>query len=577
MRPGPAGVRVRGLTWRPPGGGPAVLDGVDLDLDPGERVLLAGPSGAGKSTLLRALAGLIETVDAGELTGTVHLDGRDVGPGRVGLVMQEPGDAVVAARVGRDVAFGPENLGLPREQIWHQVHGALDAVGFPYGVEHPTGALSGGELQRLALAGALAWAPGLLLLDEPTSMLDPDATAQVRDAVRAAVADRSVTLVVVDHDLAGWVDLVDRLVVLDPHGRIVADGPVARLLPPAGRRAGAGRTAGAMPPAPPPPDWARLGLWVPGQPPPSPLPVPDELVAPLVGPLAPHPVAGPAPARPVPAGTAPADGAHPALLAATGLVVTRRSGGPLRGRWATTALRGVSVGVTAGALTALVGPSGAGKSTLVEALAGLIRPDQGRVEAAPTLAAGTRGGQRQPARWRSLELAARIGWVPQRPEHAVVTHRVADEVAVTARRLARPDTRRGDALLEVLGIAHLAEADPLRLSGGEARRLALAAALAHGPAVLALDEPTVGQDRATWAAVAGLLLAARRAGVGVVLATHDARLVARLAPDQLCRLQAGRTVPDPARPGAGADARPGPDADGAPPRPRHVEVTGGRD
>jgi len=133
--------------------------------------------------------------------------------------------------------------------------------------------------------------------------------------------------------------------------------------------------------------------------------------------------------------------------------------------------------------------------------------------------------------------------VPQRPEHTVVTRRVTDEVTITGARLGRTGAaRRGQALLEVLGIAHLAPADPLRLSGGEARRLALAAAVAHGPAVLALDEPTVGQDRQTWAVVAGLLVAARDAGVGVVLATHDNRLVSTVRPDEVRRLEAGQEV-----------------------------------
>ncbi|HZK60416.1 MAG TPA: ABC transporter ATP-binding protein, partial [Cryobacterium sp.] len=160
-----------------------MLHEITLRALPGERILLAGPSGSGKSTLLRALAGVLTTTDSGDLGGVVTVDGQDPhgGGSPVGLLVQDPADAMVAQRVGRDVAFGPENIGLPRERIWPRVRAALDAVGFPYGIDHPVDAVSGGEAQRLALAGVLALGPRLVLLDEPTSMLDLFSAATVRD------------------------------------------------------------------------------------------------------------------------------------------------------------------------------------------------------------------------------------------------------------------------------------------------------------------------------------------------------------------------------------------------------------
>ena len=174
--PAPSGgalVEVRDLTWRPFGRNEPVLARISLRIEAGSRVLLAGPSGSGKSTLLRALAGVLTTTETGDLSGSVLIDGAQPAGSSVGLMMQDPGDALVAGRVGRDVAFGPENFGMPRSEIWSRVRSALASVGFPYDEDHATTALSGGEAQRLALAGVLALTPSLVLLDEPTSMLDP--------------------------------------------------------------------------------------------------------------------------------------------------------------------------------------------------------------------------------------------------------------------------------------------------------------------------------------------------------------------------------------------------------------------
>ncbi|HEY5248739.1 MAG TPA: ABC transporter ATP-binding protein, partial [Dermatophilaceae bacterium] len=198
-------VEVRDLTWRPFGRREPVLAGISLRIEPGSRVLLAGPSGSGKSTLLRALAGVLTTTETGDLTGSVLIDDALPTGSSVGLMMQNPADALVAGRVGRDVAFGPESFGMPRGQIWARVRAALASVSFPYDEDHATSALSGGETQRLALAGVLALTPRLVLLDEPTSMLDPLSAAVVRAAIVSAVGASGATLVMVEHRLADWV------------------------------------------------------------------------------------------------------------------------------------------------------------------------------------------------------------------------------------------------------------------------------------------------------------------------------------------------------------------------------------
>jgi energy-coupling factor transport system ATP-binding protein len=449
-------------------------------------VLLAGPSGAGKSTLLRALAGVLLTADAGELSGEVLVGGRPPGTraGQAALLLQDPADATVAATVGRDVAFGPENLALHRPEIWDRVRKSLAAVGFPYGEDHLTGRLSGGEGQRLALAGSLALGPDLVLLDEPTAMLDPAAADEVRRAVLDVVG--GATLVVVEHHLEPWLGLVDRIVVLSAAGSIIADGSPADVMT---------REAENL---------AAQGVWVPGLPSPDPMPISPDLAG-----------------RGVRSGPEPSG--EP-LLRADELSVAGR-------------LAPVTATFRAGRVTAVRARSGGGKSTLLAALAGLLPPGSGRVAATAAL---SRGLSADPAGWRSPELAARVGWVAQHPERGFVARTVRMEVLAGAREPSA--AHRADALLSAFGLRP--GDDPYRLSGGEQRRLALAAALVQAPDLLLFDEPTLGQDRNTWAAVCGALAAARDAGAGIVVATHDDLLVDRLEAAPL-ELTPAHAVPTP--------------------------------
>ncbi|WP_409483956.1 ATP-binding cassette domain-containing protein [Arsenicicoccus dermatophilus] len=519
---GGAAVATQDLTWLPHGLDVPVLDRVSLHLAPGERVLLAGASGSGKSTLLRALAGVLAETGGGELTGSVEVTDGAVAPGPVegatgtgaaavptqaqaqaGLLLQDPADAVVARTVGRDVAFGPECAGAPRPEIWARVRSALRAVGFPRAEDHETRALSGGEAQRLALAGVLALRPGLLLLDEPCSMLDPRAAAEVRAAVAEAVTTSGATLVVVEHRLEHWTDLCDRLVVLGDQGRVVADGPLATTLHAQAEHL------------------TRLGLWVPGAPAPTPTAVEPALVTP----------------------------ARPAGLSVEVAEHTRQTQ-PGLASWQVehppvVVLEDVALAASPGELVALTGASGAGKSTLLALAAGLDEPTRGL--------AHLDGVDGPPAAADGPDLAAVVGWVPQRPELPLLARTVLDEAQMTARALGQdPEAaeRRARDLLAVVGLSERLDADPHHLSGGEQRRLGLVAALVHGPGVLLLDEPTVGQDRRTWAAVAGLAGTAARAGTTVVTATHD-RLLAGGATREVALPSPDRRPATPRRRGRG--------------------------
>jgi len=498
MLDGGADVQIDGLTWTPVRRRAPTLADVSLSIGAGDRVVVAGPSGAGKSTLLRAVAGLLLTADHGDVDGSVTVAGRSAGdlPGDVALLLQDPTAAVVAETSGRDVAFGLENRRVPREQIWPAVARALRDAQFPYDVDRPTSALSGGELQRLALAGCLALGPRLLLLDEPTSMLDPAAAEAVRAAIRQTVSERGMTLVVVEHRLEPWLDFADRLVVLEA-GRVVADGRPEAVL-----RDHSDRLAAS-------------GVWIPG----ADAPRPDGFDS---------------------TSLAPARDVEGVLVASEQLTVSLRSGLVDR-RARHVAVREVDSAVSAGRALAVTGASGAGKSTLLAALGGVIRPTAGRVQASPALA--TRRG-RSPWRWKSRELASRFGWAPQAAEQAVVAKTVRDDVRAAGRAIGMPSERldaRADALIDQLGLAHLSDANPYHLSGGEQRRLLVAALLAHGPATVLLDEPTVGQDRRTWAAVVGALAAARDAGTGIAVSTHDGLVVDALSCD-VVELRDGRRI-----------------------------------
>jgi energy-coupling factor transporter ATP-binding protein EcfA2 len=436
-------IGLRGWGWRHPGRAAWAARRLDLHVEAGESVLLTGPSGSGKSTVLLGIAGLLDRSGGGASEGTLAVNGR------IGIVFQDPETSLVMARAGDDVAFGLENLCVPTAEIWPAVHAALASVGFPYPDDHPTGALSGGEKQRLAFAGVQALGADILLLDEPTANLDADGARLVRGLI-AQARQRRRTIVLVDHDIAEARPLVDRVVEL----AAVPEISIAR----------AERT------------------------------------------------------------TAP--GA--ALVTARDAAFRYPASDGL-------ALAGVDVEVRAGEAVALTGRNGSGKSTLALLLAGLLRPLRGTVAGADGAAL---------ARLPAAALVRRVGTVFQDPEHQFVRGRSDDELMVGPLRTgASRDAAQARAaeLLARLRLAPLAAANPFTLSGGEQRRLSVATALATDPPLLVLDEPTFGQDRATYAELVALLREARDAGRGIVFATHDRALVRALA-DRELRLEAGRVA-----------------------------------
>ncbi|AZC12918.1 ABC transporter ATP-binding protein [Microbacterium sp. ABRD28] len=522
-----------------------------LDVAPGEVVLLLGPSGSGKSTLTLALNGLIPQAIPAAVVGDLEVAGFDVGATpvatlstRVGMVFQDPDAQLVTGTLLDEVAFGPENLRLPVDEVLGRAEAALRRVGLWERRRENPDRLSGGGRQRLAIACALALGSPLLVLDEPTANLDPRGIDEVYAALADIVAAGDRAILLVEHDLDAAVGLVDRVVVLDADGRLFAEGSTDDVLrtradelhamgvwlPVSTLAALRLRAAGyALAPLPLTPAELTAALDAAPSLAPAPTSSPDPISSPLqtrtIGRDADDSgrnvrVSAESPRLDRELRTAGTRRARPATaLAATPAVEVRdltvRRGG-------TEVLHGIDLDIAAGEFVAIVGANGAGKTTLLQAIAGVIRPPKGSV---------TVGGT-DVARADIRTLARRVGFVFQNPEHQFITHTVFDEVAHGLRLQRLPDDEIRARTAEILarfGLSDKAATHPFLLSGGQKRRLSVGTALVTGAPVLALDEPTFGQDRARADELLALLGDLNTSGTTVLVVSHDMQLVAEHA------------------------------------------------
>ncbi len=529
-------IEARGFGWTYRGTAAPALHGVDLSLGRGEVLLVLGPSGSGKSTLALAIAGLVPHAIPGTQAGSLVVDGLDTAltpapvlGDRVGVVFQDPAAGIVLGRVGDEVAFGLENRGWPLDRMRARVPAALSLVGLDGFEERGTAALSGGEQQRLAIAGALAAEPSIVVLDEPTANLDPPGMASVFARLGELVAGRERTVVVVEHRLDSVLPLADRVLALDDTGGMLAEGPPDAV----GERWAA--------------DLERLGAWIPaawrrfldrGVPAgrrAHVAPCAEAAVAPESRAEAGAEAGAEAPPRTRVAPAPPPAPPPPALLVASlaGVSVADPtvSAGPGR-----RLLAEISLDVRAGERVALVGPNGAGKSSLLLVAAGILRPSAGTVGVASPA-----GPLVDPSRLRAPDVADALALVFQEPEISFVGRTVRDEVAAGARSGARRDALV-NGLLARFDLTPFADRDPRAISRGQQRRLSVAAACVRGVRLLLLDEPTYGMDRRATDEVVRLLDEARRDGAAQVLATHDPRLLPSC--DRVVGLDAGRILFD---------------------------------
>jgi energy-coupling factor transport system ATP-binding protein len=484
---------------------PALAD-VSLEVAPGEFVLLAGRSASGKSTLLKAACGLIPHFHGGEIEGDVtvaELDAIASGPGElaavVGYVAQDPETQVVSTTVAAEIELPLEMRGDSPASRARAVEEVALALAIPHLLDRTVDTLSGGELQRVALAAALVTRPSMVLLDEPTSQLDPVAGDELIWLLRRLNEEWGVAVLLAEHRLERCLAAADRVVAMDS-GRLTFDGPPAEFLA-----------------------WSHASDPA--------LSTPAARLFSLAG-IAPLPVGVRAARQTLTARRQAGRGAGPPplltcsggeLAAGRGRIdrevedVRRGSGTPLttaaletRGLWVELVreddprdvLRGIDLVLSCGERVALMGRNGAGKSTLLKTAAGLVEPIRGKIE--------TPDG---------------IALLTQNPSDYLVRERVGDELPGEV----------GLNALRVVGLEHAVDADPRDLSGGERQRLALAIALAGQmegeklPGLVALDEPTRGMDRGRKEELVGMIDGLAEGGAGVVVATHDVEFAAEFA------------------------------------------------
>ncbi len=484
---------VRGLSFTYASAAAPVIHDLDLDVEEGEMLLLVGPSGAGKSTLLRCLNGLVPHFHGGAFQGSVSVAGIDTLSRQprdlasvVGLVFQDPEAQVVGSNVEDEITFGLENVGADRGLIRRRLEEMLDALNIVHLRHRRTETLSGGELQRVAIAGILTMHPRILLLDEPTSQLDPQSAEDMLRTVNDLRADLGITVIVAEHRLDRLASHADRVLAMSQDGS-------AALLPTRSVMA-------ALPGAPAVSEiGARLG-W-------APLPLSIVEARRFVG------------RRPSPAAARThaenADGET--LVAIDGLEV-RIGDLPV--------LRGVSIALRRGEVCALMGRNGSGKTTLLRALAGLVAPSHGEVRSELT---------EGDVPYRQL------AYVAQDPSSMLYKDSVADEV----RDVLQGTGRQGSVAVTLAEwqLRGIEARNPRDLSVGERQRVALAAMLVGAPDLILLDEPTRGMDASTKDLLVANLRRRAAAGAAVVIASHDVELAARCS-DRVVLLSDGEVVDD---------------------------------
>jgi energy-coupling factor transport system ATP-binding protein len=483
-------LRFDDVTFTYPDGARPALDAVDVAIAEGSFALAVGATGSGKSTLLRAANGLVPQFTGGTFHGRVSVDGRDTlahAPRRladvVAFVPQDPGATFVLDRVEDELAYGMENLGVDPAHMRRRVEETLDLLDLEPLRTRSVRTLSGGERQRVAIAAALAAGPSILVLDEPTSQLDPQGAEDVLAALQRLVHDHGMTVLLAEHRLdrvAGWVDVA---VGFD-------DGRVAL-----GRPADVLRALGTGPPV------ARVGAAAGWEP--VPLTVRDarRFAASIHLPTPPAP---------------PVDARGDVLARVRGLRASYGS---------SDALRGVDLDIRAGEIVAVMGRNGAGKSTLLRVLAGVHQPARGQV-----LVAGS-----------APRPGVDVALCPQEADDVLFNETVEREVRATL--VARGETGDPGRWLGALGIAGLAARHPRDLSAGQRLLVALACVAAAEAPVLLLDEPTRGLDPPSKDLLIAFVRSAAAGGKAVVLATHDVELAAAAA-TRVVMLAAGEPIAD---------------------------------
>jgi energy-coupling factor transport system ATP-binding protein len=494
----------------------AALKNVSLEIGDGELVLVTGSSGGGKSTLCRLLNGLVPHFYGGRLAGRVEVNGLDVGKHStaematmVGMVFQDPENQLVAMDVEREIAFGLENLSFPRDLIARRIEESLDTLGISALRYRQVHELSGGEKQKVAIASVLALHPNILVLDEPTSELDPKGAEDILSMVERLNDELGITVILIEHRLDRVAHLADRLIMLHK-GEVVADGEPHEIM-------GDGEIA-------------EIGLGVP----------------PIVS-----------LARKLKDSGAEIEGVP--LTVKEGRLMLgeafrraknnhlrredRRFDGPpvieVKNLWyaypeGPAVLKNVNLSMCEGEFVAIMGRNASGKTTLAKHLNGLLKPTKGSVRVAGT---DTRSAT-------TAELARVVGYLFQNPNDHLFADTVEEEIAFTLKNRGLGGEELASKTTEMLkrfGLDGCREQYPRSLSGGERQRVALASVLAASPRILILDEPTRGMDYRLKIELMEFLNGYRMRGNTVILVTHDVEMVSKYT-DRVILMSEGRIV-----------------------------------
>jgi len=505
-------IKIRGLNFTYNGAEKPALRNIDLTIEDGQFVLLTGASGGGKSTLCRCFNGLVPHFYGGKISGKAEVQGLDIlahSPKelatKVGMVFQDPENQLVTADVEREIAFGLENLGYPKNLIARRIEEALDTVGIAPLRFARNNELSGGEKQKVAIASVLALHPEVLVLDEPTSELDPQSAEEVLRLLERLNDELGLTVILIEQRLDRVVHLVDRMLVMGG-GKIIAEGTPGEVMNG---------------------DIGGLGIGLPP-------------VIRLMRELESHNAS----LNGLPLTVKDARLQLQKVLRGVKRADLAEGGGKMEAVlnmdkvWFAygerAVLRNINLDIDRGGFIAVMGRNASGKTTLVKQLNGLLKPSKGRVrlEGVDTRKSTV------------AELSRRVGYVFQNPNDHLFADTVEDEIAFSLRNRGADETQIASAvevMLDEFGLSQYRKSYPRNLSGGERQRVALASVLVGEPEVIVLDEPTRGMDYVLKKKLVNYLDDYRRRGNTVIMVSHDVETIAECA-QRVVLLSEGRVV-----------------------------------
>ena len=493
------------VTYTYPGNENPALKGVTLDLSPNSFTLVIGPSGAGKSTFLRCLNGLVPHFSGGDIQGNIQVNGQNpitatprLMSRHVGFVFQDPEAQFVVDRVEDEIAFALENEAFPPEEMQTRVTEILNELGLTDLRNRRLETLSGGERQRVAIAAALALRPKVLVLDEPTSQLDPASAESVLQTLVHLNREHDLTSVLAEHRLERILPFANQMIYLDGYNPGAIAGSPRQVLGQVDLNAPLIQIGKAL-------GWEPLPLTI------------EEGI---------H-FANRATFNKIPSSNTNLNSKHddtPYLVAADLVVAYDRK--PV--------LNDLNLDLFKGQITVLMGPNGAGKTTLLRSLVGLVRPENGTITVAGEDTAGK----------HIADICRSVGFLPQDPNSLLFADTVRDELLITLENQALSETDHPpEVLLDRFNIAELASNYPRDLSAGQRQRVAMAAVMITHPGALLLDEPTRGLDYAAKKELVRILQEWRDSGVAILLVTHDVELAAAAA-DRVVILESGQITAD---------------------------------